>query len=125
VVITVKIDIADLAGRFVSLGAGVPTNVAVVVPLADGCSDVVREFLQEGPPFDPAGVGLERHQVFLTEREAVFVFDAAEGARMFERILAEPDFWSVVSAWEHCASEEPRLGKAVFEWPGHKLTPVP
>ena len=71
-------------------------SIAIVVPLAEGRSEVVREFLAEGPPFDPTGIGLESHKVFLTDREAIFVFDTVEGAQAFERILAEPEFWDVV-----------------------------
>ena len=121
----VTFDIGDLSGRVALLkSAGASTTVAIVLPLADGRCDVVREFLAEGPPFDPVRVGLRRHQVFLTEREAVFVFETVEGVETLERILAEPEFWDVVSAWEHCASEEPRIGTAVFEWPRNAPAPA-
>lgn len=114
----VTIDVSELAGRLAALHhGGRPTSVAVVVPLAEGLCDVVREFLDEGPPFDPAAIGLDRHQVYVTDREAIFVFETEAGVQALERILAEPDFWDVVSAWEHCASEEPRVAAAVFEWP--------
>lgn len=90
--------------------------VAVVVPLAEGRSEVVREFLEEGPPFDPGEVGLASHQAFLTDREVVFVFETEEGARALERILAEPELWDVVPHWQHHLAGEPRIGLAVFEW---------
>ena len=116
----VTFDVGELSGRLALLEtSGASTSIAVVLPLADGRCEVVREFLAEGPPFDPAQVGLRSHRVFLTEREAVFVFETVEGVETLERILADPEFWDVVSAWEHCASEEPRIGRAVFEWPSH------
>ena len=122
---TVKLDVSEVAARLQSLHqaalhrvAGAHESIAVVVPLAEGRSEVVREFLAEGPPFDPCGIGLESHTVFLTDREVVFIFDTVEGARAFERILAEPEFWDVVSAWEHNVSEEPRIGTVVYEWRG-------
>jgi hypothetical protein len=124
---TVKLDVSEVGARLQALHQaalhripGAHESIAVVVPLAEGRSEVVREFLAEGPPFDPCGIGLESHKVFLTEREAIFVFDTVEGAQAFERILAEPEFWDVVSAWEHNVSEEPRIGSVVYEWHGSR-----
>ena len=98
-------------------------SIAVVVPLAEGRCEVVREFLAEGPPFDPGGIGLESHKVFLTDREVVFVFEAADGAKALERLLEEPELWDVVPAWKRCSAAEPRIGAAVYEWPEHPPRP--
>jgi hypothetical protein len=120
---TVKIDIAEVSERLAALHAHeshhaetAHRSIAIVVPLAEGRSDVVRDFLSEGPPFEPGEIGLESHRVFLTEREAIFVFETEEGLHAFERILAEPELWDVISSWEHCMSDEPRVAEAVFEW---------
>jgi hypothetical protein len=122
---TVSLDVSQVGARLQALhlaaqhrAPGSHESIAVVVPLADGRSEIVQEFLAEGPPFDPSAIGLESHKVFLTDREAIFVFDTIEGAQAFERILAEPEFWSVVSAWEHNVAEEPRIGSIVYEWSG-------
>ena len=122
---TVTLDVSQVGARLQALhqaalhrAPGTHECVAVVVPLVEGRSDVIREFLAEGPPFDPADVGLQSHAVFLTDREAIFVFDTIEGAQAFERILAEPEFWGVVPAWEHNLAEEPRVGAVVYEWRG-------
>ncbi len=121
---TVKIDIADVSEKLAALHAHdahhpdrpVHRSLAVVVPLVEGRCDVVREFLAEGPPFEPREIGLESHKVFLTDREVIFVFETEEGAKAFERILAEPELWDVISSWEHCMSDEPRAATAVYEW---------
>jgi hypothetical protein len=120
---SVKIDIAEASEKLAALHANeahhqgsLHRSTAVVVPLADGRCDVVREFLAEGPPFEPGKIGLESHKVFLTEREAIFVFETEEGVRAFEKILAEPELWDVISSWEHCMSDEPRIASAVYEW---------
>jgi hypothetical protein len=122
---SITLDVSGVSARLHSLHQaaehripGAHECIAVVVPLLEGRSDVVREFLAEGPPFDPVAVGLHGHSVFLTDREAVFVFDTVEGAQAFERILAESEFWDVVSAWEHNVSDEPRIGSLVYEWRG-------
>jgi len=120
---TVKIDIAEVSDRLATLHANqvhrsdkAHRSLAIVVPLADGRCDVVREFIEEGPPFDPGKIGLESHKVFLTDREVIFVFETEEGVKAFEKILAEPELWDVISSWEHCMSDEPRLASAVYEW---------
>lgn len=121
---TATLDIAKLAERVVALGrTGSPARFAVVVPLVEGWSEVAHEYLAEGPPFDPGAIGLDSHQVFLTEAEAIFVFESAGGAEAFERILAEPEFWDALTAWRRCAAGEPRLGTAVYSWPEHPHHP--
>ena len=53
----------------------------------------VRALLADGPPFDPDALGLDRHQVFLTASEAVFVFESELGADALEPLLQEPELW--------------------------------
>lgn len=119
---TVKIDIAEAAEELASLHRVAlgdhrkHQTLVVVLPLADGRCDVVREFLEEGPPFDPDAIGLDKHSVYLTDHEAIFLFETEEGVEAFERILAEPDLWDVVGAWERCACEKPRVATAIYDW---------
>lgn len=121
---TASIEISKLAEQLVALN--VPDDArqsfAVVVPLAEGHAEVAREFLSEGPPFDPARVGIAHHQVFVTEHEVVFVFETAAGLRGFQELLGEQDFWDVVSSWERCADGEPRVTAAAYEWPEARHT---
>ena len=51
----------------------------------------MQALLEDGPPFDPAEIpGLERHQVFLTADEAVFVFDTPLGHEALAPLTARP-----------------------------------
>lgn len=122
---TASIEISKLAEQLVALN--LPDHghqsFAVVLPLVDGRADVVREFLAEEPPFDPAQLGLEHHHVFVTDTEAIFVFETAAGLNDLEQLLAEPEFWDVVAAWERCAASEPRVAAAAYEWPKGRRTP--
>jgi hypothetical protein len=122
----VKIDIGELSEKLAAFHASeahLPSkghrSIAIVVPLSEGLCDVVRDFIDEGPPFDPEKIGLAGHKVFVTDREAIFVFETEEGVKAFERILAEPELWDLISSWEHCISEEPRIATPVYEWPTH------
>jgi hypothetical protein len=99
--------------------------VAVVLSLREGMSEVAEEFLAEGPPFDPAELGLRAHRAFLTDEEVVFVFEIEAGAAP-ERIFSEPDFWSVLPSWEHLIAGQPRVGRVIYEWPErHEVATTP
>ena len=52
------------------------SRAVVVLPLREGASERAAQLLRSGPPFDPEEVGLDRHHVFLTDEEAVFVFES-------------------------------------------------
>ena len=91
-------------------------KLAIVLPLDLGKREVARDYLDEGPPFDLRAAGVDAHEVFLTDEEAIFVFGVPNGPATLERILADEEFWSVVSSWEHIASGPPRLAHVAFDW---------
>jgi hypothetical protein len=91
-------------------------KLAIVLPLDVGKRDVARAYLDEGPPFDLRAAGVGEHEVFLTDEEAIFVFGVPNGPQTLERILADEDFWSVVSSWEHIAAGPPRLAHVAYDW---------
>jgi hypothetical protein len=107
--------VADAMGALEGC-SGKQHAIAIVVPLREGMREVASEFLAEGPPFDPKEIGLSRHGVFLTDSEVVFVFETEGNLTTLDRILAEPEFWSIVSAWDHLAAGEPRVGTVAFDW---------
>ena len=66
-------------------------KLSLVLPLDLGKRDVARAYLDEGPPFDLRGAGVDAHEVFLTDEEAIFVFGVPDGPQTLERILADED----------------------------------
>jgi hypothetical protein len=91
-------------------------KLAIVIPLEIGKRDVARDYLEEGPPFDLRAAGVDSHEVFLTDEEAIFVFGVPQGPQTLEAILADEEFWSVVSSWEHIAAGPPRLAHVAYDW---------
>ena len=91
------------------------SRAVVVVPLREGVSEQAAELLHGGPPFDPEEIGLERHHVFLTDREAVFVFEA-DSRDAAEKLIGEGRFWSAASAWKDLVEGPPRLADDVYSW---------
>ena len=85
------------------------------MPLVEGAQERVAELLRGGPPFDPEEVGLGRHQVFLTEREAVFLFEA-ESPEAADRLLSTSRLWSAAAVWKELVAGPPRLADNAFSW---------
>jgi hypothetical protein len=109
--------VGELAERLSALQcAGAERRTAVVVPLLPGSYDAVRTLLAEGPPFDPAAMGLDRHLVFLTETEVVFVFESWLGASVLEPMLSEPGIWERAVAWHEYLAGPPRIAQGVYSW---------
>ena len=91
------------------------SRAVVVLPLNEGASKRAAELLHHGPPFDPYDVGLERHHVFLTDEEAVFVFEAGR-LDAAERLIADETLWHAAEAWKELVSGPPRLAEDAYSW---------
>jgi hypothetical protein len=91
------------------------SRAVVVLPLREGTSAQAADLLRGGPPFNPEAVGLERHHVFLTDQEAVFVFEA-DSREAAERLVGGGTFWSAASAWKDLVAGPPRLAEDLYSW---------
>jgi hypothetical protein len=110
--------VAEIAERLSALQAGGDTShrIAVVLPFREDARDAVRALLAAGPPFDPEALGLDRHQVFLTATEAVFIFESDLGAGALEALLAEPELWQSAAEWHDYLAGPPQIAEDVFSW---------
>jgi hypothetical protein len=109
--------ISELAEHLSSLlgEERVMSRAVVVLPLREGASEQAAKLLRGGPPFDPQEVGLEQHHVFLTEKEAVFVFEA-DSRDAAEKLIGEGHFWSAASAWKDLVAGPPRIAEDAYSW---------
>jgi hypothetical protein len=110
--------IAEIAERLAALQLGNEgrRRLMIVLPLAEGARDSVRALLADGPPFDPDALGLDRHEVFLTATEAVFIFESELGANALEPLLQEPDLWKSAAAWHEYLTGPPHIAEEAFSW---------
>ena len=110
--------VSELAGRLGALrqDPGVLERVAVVVPLKPGARAKARALLATGPPFDPTALGLARHEVFLTDDEAVFVFEGVPAA-LLSRIADQSDIWAAADAWQPLIAGPLRYADPAYTWP--------
>jgi hypothetical protein len=51
------------------------SRLVVIAPLRENARERAVQLLSEGPPFQLEETAFDRHQVYLTDREAVFVFE--------------------------------------------------
>jgi len=92
------------------------SRIAVVVPLRPGAHEAARQLIGDGPPFNLDETPLVEHCIFLTDHEAVFVFEGPEAREAVERVLGEADVWQAATAWRAILASKPRLAETVFTW---------
>jgi len=111
--------VGEIAERLAALqlDAAGPRRLALIVPLRPDSFDAVRDLLAQGPPFDPERIpGLYRHEVFLSQEEAVFVFDSGAGADDLAPLLTEPDFLKTAAVWRDYIAGPPRFADTLYSW---------
>ena len=91
------------------------SRVVVVIPLQPDAGDRVRKLVRRGPPFDPATAGLERHHVFVTAEEAVFVFEGSMPDAI-DRLAQDAGVWCAASEWAELAAGPARVAEDVYDW---------
>ena len=91
--------------------------LTLVLPLRPGAHEAVRRLLAQGPPFDLGQIPeLERHEVFLTPEEAIFVFESARGEDATRALVSRSELWQAAGAWQEHIAGPPRLAEHVYSW---------
>ena len=90
--------------------------VAVVVPIKRGTDAVARQLVEEGPPFDLERLGLERHHVFVSEREVVFFFEGESASAAVDALSRSPRVLNAAVRWRGILAGRPRLAEEQFGW---------
>jgi hypothetical protein len=110
--------VSELASRLAAVRHDTRPSerLALVIPLKHGAKPKAESLLAQGPPFDPADLGLESHEVFLTEHEAVFVFEGVPSV-MLRRSAEDETIWTAAEAWEPLVEGSIRFAERAFAWP--------
>ena len=111
--------VGEVAERLAGLTAAARPveRVALVVPLRPGMKAEAEALLLQGPPFDPRVFGLERHEVFVTDEEVVFVFEGIPSV-FVERIAADETIWDAANAWRPLIDGRMRYADQAYAWSG-------
>lgn len=92
------------------------SRLVVVAPLREGARESAQLLIADGPPFDLATSTLVKHEVYVTEREAIFVFEGADPRAEVERLVGDPSVWRAAAAWRECLAGRPRIADEAFTW---------
>jgi hypothetical protein len=93
-----------------------PQLVGIVVPLRKRALAEAAALIEQGPPFDLAALGIERHDVLLSEREVIFLFEGRQLAETMQRLLRDRSVWQAASGWSRVIAGRPRLAEQRFGW---------
>lgn len=83
--------------------------VAVVVPIKRATAEAARR-LVEGRPL------LERHHVFVSERQVVFFFEGDSATAAVDALSRSPRVLKAAVRWRGILAGRPRLGEERFGW---------
>ena len=96
-------------------------QLAVVVRLKPGVEEEARALIANGPPFDIGESGLERHAVYLSAGEVVFVFEGTEVEWIVEAMIEnpfQPRLSDAFASWRELVEGQPRIARPAFSWVG-------
>jgi hypothetical protein len=108
-------EITELLARLRSERAA-RARVALVVPIKRGATEAARRLVEEGPPFDIEQLELDRHHVFISEREVVFVFEGPDAGAIVDALSRSPDVLKAAVRWRNLLAGQPRLADERFGW---------
>lgn len=88
----------------------------VTARLQRGFFERVREILREGPPFDLASTSSERHQVYLSRDELVFMFEGPHADEEVGGVLDDPGVLGRAGRLARHFKGPPSVPEEVFDW---------
>jgi hypothetical protein len=94
-------------------------RLAAIVPLKEGTAERAARLTADGPPFDLAEAGFERHAVYLTDREVVFVFEGHDVKWKLDDLVDDPFhplLQDALARWADIADGRPRVARTVYAW---------
>jgi hypothetical protein len=94
-------------------------RLLVVVPLKEGARERAARLFEKGPPFDPRETRLDEHLTFLTDSEAIFLFESVESANI-ERLLDHAQVWASAEEWRELLAGPPRVAQPSYAWTRHQ-----
>ena len=90
-------------------------RVAVIAKLKPEAEARAAELVKDGPPFDPKGSGFERHAVYLSGDEAVFVFEGGRLDQLLQAVI-RPQTSARFKAWEPLLEGVPKVAREAYFW---------
>jgi hypothetical protein len=94
-------------------------RLAIIARLKSGSEERAAELIARGAPFELEESGFERHTVFLSATEVIFVFEGPEVESRLDEVVGDP-FQSMVSEafdhWRPLLEAPPRVARERYFW---------
>jgi hypothetical protein len=90
-------------------------QISVVAEIRPGKRAELERVLEQGPPFDLADEGFERHEVFLGDRDVLFVFTGPGAMSQLQRMAASRSLHAHILGIAELVSA-PRILARTYEW---------
>jgi hypothetical protein len=90
-------------------------QIAVIAQIRPGKREALVRLLEQGPPFDLEAEGFERHEVFLGDTDAVFIFTGPGAMSQVERMAGSRALFAEVLKMTGFLSA-PRVLTQTFQW---------
>jgi hypothetical protein len=94
-------------------------QLALVARLKPDMEVKAAELIAHGPPFGIDESDLERHTVYLSTGEVVFVFEGHEVEWIVDSMINSPFRWKIsdaLDAWRPLVEGSPRVARPAFSW---------
>lgn len=114
-------EIASLVAMLAQDQVAFEDVLSVVVPLKPGSQQRARRLLELGPPLDPAVLDLRRHYIYLSETEAVFVFEGPELHSRIKKAVRNPAVWRAGLSWQRLIAGRPGIHAGLAQAPAGAL----
>jgi len=102
-------------------------RLLIVAPLAKGSEEKAAELVAGGPPFELEDTELERHGVYLSAGEVVFVFEGVDVEKQVEELMGDllnPAVRDALRAWEPLLADAPRIPREAYFWSRESRPPA-
>lgn len=100
-------------------------RLALIGRLKPGTETEAAELIAKGPPIDLAAHEFERHTVFLSAGEVVFVFEGREVEWLVDEMVDNPFEWPLADTlelWAPLIDGPPHIAREQYFW---ERTPAP
>lgn len=91
-------------------------RIAVIAKLKPEAEGLAGELVENGPPFDPDGLGFERHSVYLSGTQVIFLFEGGRLDHLLQGVIRDPENVSAFKAWEPLIDGFPAVAREAYSW---------
>ena len=102
-------------------------RLAIVARLKEGTASRAAELIAAGPPFNLAESGIDRHSIYLSASEVVFVFEGDQVAWVVDDLIDEAFHYRLYRAldqWRKIVDGPPRIAREQFGWHRDEAEPA-